>query len=179
MSDTTIATRYAKSLTSLAASERLTDEVYNDVTDIKHALNLSREFENLMISPVVKAEKKKSILALVLAGKQKATRDFINLLVDKRREMYLSLICDAFISNYLNEKGIVKAKVTSAMPIDADTLASVKNYLASTFGKSDVEIENVVDKGVIGGMVIQYEDKLLDMSVKKELQEIKKQIIYN
>jgi F0F1-type ATP synthase delta subunit len=55
----------------------------------------------------------------------------------------------------------------------------VKRYLSTTFTKDEILIENIIDRTIIGGMIIQYEDRRLDMSVLKELQEIKKQLIYN
>jgi len=45
--------------------------------------------------------------------------------------------------------------------------------------EDDLQIVNTVDPSVIGGMVIQFDDKLLDLSIAKELKEIRKQLIYN
>ena len=43
----------------------------------------------------------------------------------------------------------------------------------------DIQIINEIDSTIIGGIIIKYEDKLLDQSVSKELREIRKQLIYN
>jgi F-type H+-transporting ATPase subunit delta len=179
MSEIRIASRYSKSLAHLATEANSLDSVYQDITDIRLALSESRDLASVLKSPIVKAEQKKGILTQVLKGQNALTIKFALYLVDKKREMYFAEICDAFIDHYHQLKGIAKAKVTSAFTLDAATIESVKKYLSSTFSKDEILIENVVDKSVIGGMVIQYEDRLLDMSVRKEIQEIKKQLIYN
>lgn len=179
MSEIRIASRYSKSLAHLATEANSLDSVYQDITDIRLALTESRDLAAVLQSPIVKAEQKKSILSQVLKGQNPLTVQFALYLVDKKREMFFAGICDAFINHYHQLKGIAKAKVTSAFTLDKATIESVKKYLSSTFSKDEILIENVVDKSVIGGMVIQFEDRLLDMSVRKEIQEIKKQLIYN
>ena len=179
MSEIRIASRYSKSLAHLATEANSLDLVYQDITDIRLALSESKDLASVLQSPIVKAEQKKSILTQVFKGQNPLTLQFALYLVDKKREMYFAHICDAFIDHYHDIKGIAKAKVTSAFTLDASTIESVKKYLSSTFSKDEILVENVVDKSVIGGMVIQYEDRLLDMSVRKEIQEIKKQLIYN
>lgn len=179
MSEIRIASRYSKSLAHLATEANSLDAVYQDITTIRLALSESRELVSVLQSPIVNAEQKKNILSQVLKSQNPLTIQFALYLVDKKREMYLSGICDAFINHYHQLKGIAKAKVTSAFSLNAATIESVKKYLSSTFSKDEILVENVIDKSVIGGMVIQFEDRLLDMSVRKEIQEIKKQLIYN
>lgn len=179
MSIARISGRYAKSLVGMAGEAGVLDSVYQDMTDIRQAIHDSREFGVLLKSPVVKTEKKKEILNSILHSQHSITKQFVSYLVDKKREMYTEQICEAFIRQYHELKGIAKATVTSAFALDGATIKSVKEYLSNTFSLDQIILENKVDNSIIGGMIIQYEDRRLDMSVKKEIQEIKKQLIYN
>lgn len=179
MSVTRIASRYSKSLLQLSVESGSLDKVYQDMADIRKAVHENRDFQNLLNSPVVPSDKKKSILGQILHNQQEITRNFVLYLVDKKREKYLENICASFVQQYHSIKGIAEATVTSAFELDQQTIDSVKRYLSSTFSKENILIENVIDRTIIGGMIIQYEDRRLDMSVRKELQEIKKQLIYN
>ncbi len=179
MSVARIAGRYAKSLVAMAGEAGVLDTVYQDMNDIRQAVHESRDFAILLKSPVVKSEKKKDILDSILKSQHGITRQFMSYLVDKKREEYTGQICEAFIQQYHEIKGIALATVTSAFALDGATIKSVKEYLAGTFSLDQIILENKVDNSIIGGMIIQYEDRRLDMSVKKEIQEIKKQLIYN
>lgn len=179
MSVIRIATRYSKSLLQMASEAGSLDIVYQEVTDIRKAVLENYDLKILLKSPVVASDKKKSILNEILKNQQDITKKFVLYLVDKKREMYLAQICDSFIQQYHAIKGIAEATVTSAFKLDGQTIEAVKRYLSTTFTKDQILIENIIDRTIIGGMIIQYEDRRLDMSVLKELQEIKKQLIYN
>lgn len=163
----------------MAMEANVLDAVYQDMRDIKLSIYESADFKMLLKSPVIKPDQKKSILEAVLKNQTALTRQFASYLVDKKREMFFESICAAFIDQYLKLKGIATATVTSAFQLDGNTLTSVKQYLSSTFSLDEIILENKIDKSIIGGMIIQYEDRRLDMSVLKELQELKKQLIYN
>jgi F0F1-type ATP synthase delta subunit len=55
----------------------------------------------------------------------------------------------------------------------------MKTYVSSLLSIKDIELNNVVDPSIIGGVIVKHEDRLLDKSVSKELREIRKQLIYN
>jgi F-type H+-transporting ATPase subunit delta len=76
-------------------------------------------------------------------------------------------------------KGISQATVVTAIPLSDKMLTDAKKYVEKVIGKSDIQIINEIDSTIIGGIIIKYEDKLLDQSVSKELREIRKQLIYN
>mgnify|MGYP003873448859 CR=1 FL=1 len=84
-----------------------------------------------------------------------------------------------FIASYNEMKGIASATVVTATALTGDVLATMKSYVSTLLGKTDIDLTNDVDPTIIGGIIIKHEDKLLDKSVSKELREIRKQLIYN
>jgi F-type H+-transporting ATPase subunit delta len=179
MATSRIATRYSSSLLDLAKSGNKLDAVKDDMDVIVKIYAESKDLRSLLNNPIVKIEDKKAVLAKVFAGTDDTTRDFIGLLTDKRREGELANVATNFISSYNEMKGIASATVVTATALTGDALADMKSYVSTLLGKADIDLTNDVDPSIIGGIVIKYEDKLLDKSVSKELREIRKQLIYN
>lgn len=140
----------------------------------------SREFLNLLRSPVVATDKKLAAIDAVTKGKiSELTSAFTRLLVSKNREGELPEIITAFIRQYKEYKNIHIVKLTTAAPISD----SVKNALVSrvkqTSKMENIELETVVDPNIIGGFVLQTGDKLVDASVAYELKEIAREFENN
>lgn len=179
MSDYRIANRYAKSLFELAQEENSVEAIYNDLQTVIKVATHSKDLADLLRSPVIPADKKLKVLETTFNGVHDRTVAFFRLLAEKRREAQLVIICEEFIRRYEDSKGIARAKVTSAIPLSEDILEKVRKYLKGAVQKEDIQLVNIVDEKTIGGMVIEYDNKLLDLSVARELNEIKKKLIYN
>ena len=89
------------------------------------------------------------------------------------------MVAQYFISAFNEINGIAEATVISAVALSDETLLKIKSYASGLLGKADIALKNEIDPSIIGGIVIKHEDKLLDMSVSKELREIRKTLIYN
>ena len=175
-----LATRYAKSLIDLATERGQLEEVYADMQYLQAVCKSSRDFVNLLRSPVVKADKKESILEAVTKGKISAlTTAFNKLLVTKSRESDLPEIADAFITQYNTIKGIHKVKLTTAVPVGDSIKNDIVNRVKAASGLDSVELESKVDDSLIGGFVLEFNNNLVDASVLRDLKDIKKQFVGN
>ena len=179
MATSRIATRYSKSLLDLATANNTLDAVKGDMEVIVSICAESKELRSLLNNPIVRVEDKKAVLDKVFANVDTSTRSFISLLADKRREGELANVAANFIASYNEMKGIASATVVTATALTGDVLATMKSYVSTLLGKTDIDLTNDVDPTIIGGIIIKHEDKLLDKSVSKELREIRKQLIYN
>lgn len=155
------------------------DQVKKDMDTVVSVCSGSKDLLMLLKNPIVKTADKQAVLVKVFAECSKGTQDFIQFLVKSKRESELPMVAHQFIRAYDELKGIAKATVVSALPLNEDTLNKVKMYLKSITGSSEIELHNEIDPSIIGGIVIKHEDKLLDMSVARELREIRKELIYN
>lgn len=179
MSDYRIANRYAKSLYQMASSENTTDAVYSDLKTVVAVAEGNRELRDVLRSPVIAGDKKLQILKESFKGANERTQSFFGLVINKRREAQLIDISKEYLKRVEEDKGIARATVTSAVPLSDDVLDQIKRYLKGAIQKEDIQLTNKVDDTVIGGMVIKYEDRLLDLSVARELKEIRKTLINN
>lgn len=170
-----LASRYAKSLLDLAVEKGQPEQANSDMLYLQQLTNSSREFLNILRSPIIAADKKQSIIDAVTAGKiGELTAAFTKLLVSKGREGELPEIATAFIQQYKNKKGIHTVKLTTATAISDDVKSSIVAQVKKTSDMQNIELETIIDPAIIGGFVLQAGDKLVDASIAYDLKEISK-----
>ncbi len=175
-----LATRYAKSLIGLSTEKGQLEKVYADMQFLQAICKSNRDFVNLLRSPVVKADKKNSILTAITTGKVTAiTEGFNKLLIAKGRESDLPEIVNAFIDQYNTIKGIHKVKLTTAVVIGDSLKNTIIDKVKQGSGIDSIELETKTDESLIGGFVLEFNNNLVDASVLRDLKDIKKQFIGN
>ncbi|MBV9986681.1 MAG: ATP synthase F1 subunit delta [Chitinophagaceae bacterium] len=175
-----LAGRYAKSLIDLSTERNLLEVVYADMKYLEAVCKASRDFVNMLKSPVINADQKNSILTAVTSGKvSELTAAFNTLLIKKGREGDLPEIASAFVDQYNAIKGIHKVKLTTAVPVSEPLKEAIELKVRSARGLGNVELETAVDDSLIGGFVLEFNNNLVDASILRELKDIKKQFSQN
>ena len=179
MTNPRLATRYAKSLLDLAVEQDQLDTVYANMKLLKQLMQGNPDFVNMLRSPVISSDKKDKIIEAVI-GKSlsKLTLLFAKLLTAKTRESNLPEIVSAFITQYNSMKNIHIVKLTTAAAVSDE----VKNDIVSKVkGKASGTIELVtsVDPELIGGFKLETEGTLVDASILRELNEVRRQFLSN
>ncbi|KAB2810114.1 ATP synthase F1 subunit delta [Phaeocystidibacter luteus] len=175
MSNARAAHRYAKALLDLAVERNELDRVQQDLNDVKASIRESREFRNLLASPVIKPHQKVQVLkAIFESSLSNTTNMFLALLVDHGREGITAEVIDSFHTGYLKVKGITHATVTSSTPLSAE-LRNKFTLLVKEMTGNEVELEEKVNAEIIGGFVLRVGDKQIDTSVAGQLHELKQQ----
>ena len=180
MSVTRIATRYAKSLLELAIDQQKLDPVYADINTLRSATK-NRDLYLMLKSPIVNADKKIAALNQLFKGDlDSLTMAYLELLVNKGREQYVPEIAAEFIHQYNVLKKITTVRVTSATPLDESVLADLrKKLLNSGVTTENLDIEVLVDPKLIGGFVLEFDNKRYDASVANKLAELKADFLKN
>lgn len=179
MQNPRLASRYAKSLVDLAAEKGQLEAVRTDMQTLQQITKNNRDVVALLKSPIIKPDKKQKILAAILEGKVSTiTAAFIQLLVAKGRESNLPEITTEFARQYNVLKNISKVKITTAVPVDAAILADIRKKVEAGTDKK-IELETAVQPELIGGFVLESEDRLYDASVLRDLNDIRKQFTQN
>ena len=172
-----LASRYAKSILNLAKERGALEDVVKDMRLLEETLGSSKDLRVMLKSPVIPSDKKEGVVKTLFAGKlSEITYKFIHLLVVKGREKHLVEMVDSFMDQYNKEHHIVKATLTTAVPVEEKTVEDLRKLLLSNKETKGVEMQTKVDPEIVGGFVLQYGDMLLDHSVERKLQLIKKQI---
>ena len=180
MSVIRIATRYAKSLIELAIEQNKLEAVYADTNSLKSA-TANREFYVFLKSPIVHADKKMAVLdALFKDRMDTLTMAYLRLLVNKGREMYLPEIAAEFVNQYKTLKGITTVRVTSATPLSETVLEDLrKKLLASGITTPTLKLEVHVKPDLIGGFILDFDNKRYDASIANKLAELKSDFMKN
>jgi len=175
-----LASRYAKSLIDLAIEKGQLENIFADMQWLQAVCKASREFVNVLKSPVIKADKKEKIVEAVTKGHVgEITTAFIRLMIRKSRESYLPEVVSAFITQYKVNKNIFTIKLTTASGLSEELKNAIVKQIRSTTNMQNIELETGVNEDLIGGFVLQAGDKLIDASIVYDLKNIAKQFENN
>lgn len=98
---------------------------------------------------------------------------FIEVLAEKNQLAKAEKIISEFIKIWNLRHGIVEAKILSAKELDKETVKLLKNHIASLSGAEEIRLSQEVDKSLLGGVIIRYGDRVIDGSLKRNLQDLK------
>lgn len=180
MNNPRLAGRYAKSLLDLAIEQNQLEGVYADMKFIQSVCKSNPDFVALLRSPVITADKKEKIIESITSQRVTSiTSLFIRLLIRKTRENNLPEISNAFIDQYNELKNIHKVKITTATPISQQLQQSIADKVKSDAGIQNIELETVVKEELIGGFKLEMGDLLIDASILRDLNDVRKQFLNN
>ncbi len=176
MSVARIASRYAKTLVDLSIQQNKLDRVLEDVESFNTISKENKDFHNFLKTPIIHKDKKQGIIKkLFESSYDDLTMKFLLLLIAKQREKFLPEIADEFILQYKALKHITTVKVTSAVELSKDVLAKIEKKLKEgDLAGEKVEFETKVDPSLIGGVIIEFNDRVYDASVGHRLDKYKK-----
>lgn len=173
MSASRLSYRYAKALIDLSKEKGQLEQVYQDICHLNKAMSSSIELRSLMKSPIINADKKAGIVEKIFKKSlNPITFGFLGILVRKHRESYLSEITEAFIDQYNQLNAIVKARLTTAVPVSDALLQKIKDLVIRQSGKKQVELQTIVSDFIVAGFILEFEDKLFDTSIQQKFQDL-------
>ncbi len=174
MQGTRVASRYAKSFIDLTIELGVLEQACVDMKYISEVCKSNHDFVIFLKSPIIKTDKKLAVLKEVFAGKlNKVTDNYVQLITNKKREIYLDEIAVEFVNQYKEKKKILTAVVTSATGID-DTIRKKVMEIVKGVSTSEVVLEEKIDKNIIGGFIIRVGDKQIDASIARKLNNLKR-----
>jgi len=173
MSETTVATRYAKSIIDLAEEKKVLEEIKKDMELFAQTLRANHELQAVLANPIVGHAKKIRILEAIFGDKiNKVTDSFFKIMVNKSRSEILYATSKEFINQYNIIKHIDRAYVVSATPLSEENKKKIIEELKAATGGS-IELHTKVDESLIGGFVLTIGDRQVDTSISSSLNRLK------
>ena len=168
-----LAGRYASALFDLARDQRQIDAVSRILNALNQALLDSREFAELIASPLVSREEAgKAFGALApQLNLDPITANFLGVLARNGRKAELRAIIRAFRRLAADHRGETTADVITAHPLNDDQVAALKAQLRARAGR-DVTIEAQVDPSILGGIVVKLGSQRIDASIRTKLNRL-------
>jgi len=167
---------YATALMAVAAAEGELAKVQDEVFTLARVLGGNDELESTLSDPMVPAARRQQIIEDLLSGRaSKTTIALVSMIVGVGRRRELTAIADQLVA--LGAAGGDKqvAIVQSAVELTEDQKARLATALASSVG-SPVDVRVVIDPTVLGGLVAQIGDTVIDGSVRRRLDQLKQAI---
>ena len=177
MSRYAVARNYADTLFTLAEREGAQEEWLVLLGEIGSLYRESPVFRAFLHTPRVPPDEKKQLLRSVLGDRYpEAFVRFLQVVIDKRRQGLLPLMEEAY-REILNERtGRVHASVTLPFEADASFRAELERALSAVLD-GEVTADFRTDEQIIGGLVVRVKDRVLDGSVRRRLQLMRRALL--
>ena len=164
---------YGDALFSLALEENKLDEVWEEVKLLSSALQESKEFTNMMTHPDMTQEKGLALLEEAFGGKlSDVMMGFFQVLVKKGRFSEILSVLDYFQKEAKEYKKIGVVYVTTPTGLTEEQKSSIVERLTQISGYQSLEMNYVVDPGLLGGIRIRIGDRVVDNSIQTKLEEM-------
>ncbi|XP_010263125.1 PREDICTED: ATP synthase delta chain, chloroplastic [Nelumbo nucifera] len=179
----TAAASYASALAEVAKSNGTLDSTSADMEKVEKVFKDSLVYD-FFANPTIRSEKKSQVIDEIAQSSslQPHTANFLKILVDMKRIELVKDIVKEFELFYNKLTNTELAIVTSVVPLESQHLAQIAKGVQRLTGAKNVRIKTVLDPSLVAGFTIRYGNsgsKLIDMSVKKQLEEIASQLDFS
>lgn len=167
------AEHYAKALIAIGNAEGDPAALEADVHAFSAAVTASPELQNALSDSSMPAGNRQQVVEDLLAGKaSKASTAAISMIVGAGRAGDLPEIARAMSSSMAGGRGAAFAEVRSAVPLSEDQTARLEQALSDKVGRP-VTVRVTIDPNVVGGLVTQIDDTVIDGSVRRRLNQMR------
>lgn len=169
------AARYARALLDVTRTERGDVEaVERDLASFVSLVDGEAALRRALVNPAIPAPRKKALVTELLARAplQAPVAKLLLLLADRDRLALLPDVLDVYRQRLLDLRNIVRAEVTTAVPLEAGRVEALRAALGALTG-GQVAMTTRVDPGLIGGVVTRIGSVVYDGSVKRQLERIR------
>lgn len=167
---------YANALFELARAEGQTGDVEDELFRFSRTLQGNDALRETLTDQRIPAEKRQAIVEDLLGDKASpVTVNLVSFVVGAGRAKDLPSIIDRLVVRAAAERQHEVAEVTSAIPLDDDTITRLAAALSNATGKQ-VEVRVVVDPAILGGIVARIGDTIIDGSVRHRLEQLKERL---
>lgn len=169
-----VGNRYAYALFEAGLELNKLREFKEDFSSVTDILSKEKELNKILSHPKISKDEKKELLNTIFGNKiNKEVLNFLFILVDKRREDAIMEINKEFKKLYNEHENIVEVTAITSVQMDNKSKNKLKITLENKLNKR-VQLINIVDKDIIGGVLLNIGNKVIDGTVKGQLEEIEK-----
>lgn len=177
MSETAVGANYAGALLELATRRDAAEDYGGYLAQVAELYREEPAFRLFLDTPRVREDRKKEVLREVLADRvPEPFLHFLLVVLEKRRQRSIPRIEEAY-RELLDERfGRVHANVTLAVEPDEELRREIVEKLSSLLDR-EVEANFRTDEDIVGGIVVRFEDKVMDGSLRRRLQNLRRRLV--
>lgn len=167
---------YATALFEVARAEGALQVVEDELYAVARALESNDQLRSTLTDQAVPVEARQGIVEDLLSGKGSPTTvALVSFVVGAGRGRDLPAIIDRLVERSAEERSEAVAEVRSAVPLDDDQRSRLAEAIGKATGKK-VSVKVVIDPSVLGGLVAQVGDTVIDGSVRRRLDQLKESV---
>ena len=166
--------RYGQAIFELAQTQDAVEPWGQDIALIAEAFR-DADFAALLKHAGISAEDKRSATEAVLGSVQPMVINMVNLLVARGLVDAIPGACREFVDLQDRLEGRQRVVVTTAVPLEQSEVDRITEFVAGLIGR-EVVVSSLVDEEILGGLVIQIGDRLLDGSARARLDALRDQL---
>jgi F-type H+-transporting ATPase subunit delta len=174
-----LASRYAQAFYDFSVENGNIEKIHHDIMHIHEIISMNKELKIVLESPIISHDKKENIIREIFKKHLcETTYNFFSLIVKKRREPQLLMICTQFSKIYYKNHNIKEAYITSAEPLSEKMASEIKFALEKDSPYTFI-LHLSVNKKVIGGIVIKIDDFYYDATIQAKINKLKAEFSQN
>ena len=167
----TAARRYAEAAFEIGRADGTLDAWERDLGRLSAALD-DEELRTLLEHPAIPFADKERVLRRVVGDVAPEALNLVLLMVRRGRPRAIPRMAERFADLVRRERGIALAEIRTALPLEEAQRNAVRDRLAQLTG-DEIEINEVVDDALIGGITVRIGDRLYDASVRSRLARLR------
>ncbi len=179
MTDYAAAARYARALFEVSLDSGDASRTDQDLAAFAALLDEHALLSRTLLNPVVPPSRKRAVVEAVLARLPDCAtvvKRLVLMLTERDRLALLPAVRDVFHDQLLEHRRIVRARVTTAEPLDVGRVAALRRTLEVATGR-EVQVETAVDAELVGGMVTRIGGTVFDGSVAHHLARLRQRFM--
>ena len=170
---TTVVSEYASALFTLAAEEDVKPEVAEAVGIIKALAVENPEYIDLLATPSISPDERAGLIEEAFGGRMhEYAVSFVKLLCERGHIRELVECIDEYLRIYEMSDGVVTAQVTSAVELSEAERNALAEKLEAKLSRR-VVLECSVDPGILGGVIVRVDGKIMDGSLKTRIADVR------
>ena len=170
-----IAEVYSRSLFEVAQDADVLDRIHDELGEFADALADNRELQVFFFSPYFSSQEKKEGIAKLVTDADENFVRFLELLAERHRVPAVFRIRRAFDEMWAEENKLLPVTVTSAVELDDKLVEDIGKRITEQTDRK-VDLSSKVDPDVLGGIVLQVGNMVLDASLRNRLEQLRKQV---
>jgi F-type H+-transporting ATPase subunit delta len=165
-----IARVYAEALFEVAADKGKLDEIHDQLGQVADAIAENRDLQVFLFSPYFSSTEKRDGIERLISGAEPELVNFLKLLAEKHRMPVVFRMRRRF-----DEKRRLTVTLTSAVELPSKTVDQLGKEIEKQTGQT-IELTSEVDENILGGLVLQVGNMVLDASVRNKLERLRKEV---
>ena len=167
---------YARALLELATEQGQAEAINAELQALSEAVQSDPSFTAFLRDPGISEEQRLAVLKRALSGGSPLLLNFLGVVSTHGRLPLVRQLAEAYDDLLAEQLGKIEVDVIVAKRLDADQLEQVRRRVSDAL-KKDAVVHQYVDESIIGGLILRVQDRLIDASVKSQLEAMRKRLL--